>query len=110
MSSDVTEVLVFPAMSVTAALKECIPSINEDVVICQVPSALTVVCPICCPLLNNCTDAPTSAVPTIVGVASLVRRSLLLNPESLAVDNLRVGAGVTVSKVKATANTLEVLP
>ena len=92
--------LTFPAESVAVAVNMWCPSLSAPTCICQVPLAVTVVCPTKCPSPNNCTVERASAFPDMVGVEFLVILSLLLIPVSVAGANFKllgeIGAVVSI--------------
>ena len=90
--------LTFPAVSVVVTVKVLLPSGSCDVVIEYVPSSPTVAVPTSAPLASVITTvAPTSPVPLIVGVLSLVILSVFEPPVSEASAKSTVGATIPVS-------------
>src|SRR6202008_379171 len=92
---------VLPAASVAVAVIVCGPELSAELVTLQLPEPSAVAVPTCVAPSNSFTVDPTSAVPVNVGVVTLVRLSVLDDPESEAV--VRSGAegavGAAVSMV-----------
>lgn len=95
------ETETFPATSVATAVTTRDPSPSTAVVQEKAPDPLAVhAVPLETPSTESWIDAPTSAVPVIVGVVSFVTPSLFDEPESEAASTTKpVGAATELSTV-----------
>ena len=89
----------FPARSVLRTVMVFVPEVRVLDVTAYVPSAATTAVPTAIPLLYSVMVLPASAVPENVGVLSLLIRSVLEEPVSLAAVSVGASgaAGSTVS-------------
>jgi len=100
-----------PAASVALAFRLWLPSAKTALVIDQEPEASAVAEPSTVDPSNSVTVLPTSAVPVIVGVVTLVTRSVFDDPLSEAGAKVSVGTtGAEVSIVSARLLAEETLP
>ena len=111
VTSNVSEYVELPALSVDLTLIECLPSAKSlEGVKLQLPSSPAVAVPRDVSPSNTSTLLPASAVPLRVGVLSFVILSLLLTPLSLSSIKSIVGfSGAVVSIVTVRDSELSLL-